>query len=629
MQTRIEGGRKAILILLFGTGLALSALAQWQIGEQLFPPFRPGNYYPLTLGLKAPPMPIPPGNVSVYYLGTIPGTTNNAFAYDDRALAQLASSSTQNGQDGPPIPGGGNDGGSSNDTNAPPAPQGVGIGTNLCLLIGLTNVVTGPSTNRLAWLVLTNTQNGTYYQLESRPQVRPAPWALGQIVQDTGLSHQVSFSSARTDDPAQSFYRAVGGNTVASIALDPDWNLAVAPPLSGDSGQAGKFLVILSPPLSGVQVAYQVSGTASNYDGLSGTAITGSGGAAEITVQPNSAVAGEGTVTLTLVLTNGYLVNPGSASATLHLYPSRPAGMAVAIHDSGWTKYYGLSTTNWNYFVMPESVKEALRSDGTPFVVVSDLDIANGVLTNADGSAKYPILISLAAEVMRDEEIAPLTNYVAAGGFVLAGSSSFTRYTNGQFRSDFALSSQMGLSCSVGPANWYANTYLQKLTNHTLVDHIPDGVLTWRMPTSADEISWGTCLTHSEYCSGRGFDGPHSIWQVQVLANSAVQVLATGDSTPYLTANQYGNGYFIYDAALQPLIGHGGFAPGMYAYVIFRRAIEWSFQSAQRPVVRVSPWPYQYNAAFMVRHDLENFVDEVADVVDSAYIEYTNGAKGD
>ena len=104
----------------------------------------------------------------------------------------------------------------------------------------------------------------------------------------------------------------------------------------------------------------------------------------------------------------------------------------------------GLSSTNWNYFVMPESVKEALRSDGTPYVVVSDLDIANGVLLNTNGTPRYPILISLAAEAIRDDEIAPLANYVAAGGFILAGSSSFTRYTNGAFRSDFAIGQPNG-----------------------------------------------------------------------------------------------------------------------------------------------------------------------------------------
>ena len=61
---------------------------------------------------------------------------------------------------------------------------------------------------------------------------------------------------------------------------------------------------------------------------------------------------------------------------------------------------------------------------------------------------------------------------------------------------------------------------------------------------------------------------------------------------------------------MQPLLGHGGCAR-MYVYIVFRRAIEWAFQSAQRPVVKVSPWPYQYNAAFMVRHDLENYANEV------------------
>ena len=76
-------------------------------------------------------------------------------------------------------------------------------------------------------------------------------------------------------------------------------------------------------------------------------------------------------------------------------------------------------------------------------------------------------------------------------------------------------------------------------------------------------------------------------------------------------------------------IGHGGFAPGMYAYVIFRRAIEWAFASANLPVPKLSPWPYPYDAAFMIRHDLENFTNEMAAVQASAQVEYTNGAKGD
>ena len=187
----------------------------------------------------------------------------------------------------------------------------------------------------------------------------------------------------------------------------------------------------------------------------------------------------------------------------------------------------------------------------------------------------------------------------------------------------------MGLSCSPSTNNWLYNSNLYKAADHRLVNDIPTNGVVWRMPTWSNEISWGTCLTHSIYCDGTGFNGPHPIWQAQVPTNSGVQVLAWGDTYPYLTVNPYGSGQFIYDAALQPLIGHGGFAPGMYAYMIFKRAIEWAFESAQLPVVRLSPWPYQYDAAFMVRHDLENYTNEIAQVSQSALYEQQHGAKGD
>src|SRR3954470_14034876 len=70
--------------------------------------------------------------------------------------------------------------------------------------------------------------------------------------------------------------------------------------------------------------------------------------------------------------------------------------------------------TNWHYFVMPESLKEALRADGTAFEVVSDADISAGRLMS-NGVPRYPIVISLASEAVRDDEIGQLTNYVGAG----------------------------------------------------------------------------------------------------------------------------------------------------------------------------------------------------------------------
>jgi hypothetical protein len=138
-------------------------------------------------------------------------------------------------------------------------------------------------------------------------------------------------------------------------------------------------------------------------------------------------------------------------------------GPVVAIHDSELTRALetmpaanpgtptGAGTTgfewwptNWHYFVMPEALKEALRSDGTAFEVVSDADISAGRLLS-NGQPRYPILISLASEAVRDDEISQLTNYVAAGGTLLAGSSAFTRQTNGVARGDFALANAMGL----------------------------------------------------------------------------------------------------------------------------------------------------------------------------------------
>jgi VCBS repeat-containing protein len=311
----------------------------------------------------------------------------------------------------------------------------------------------------------------------------------------------------------------------------------------------------------------------------------------------------------------------------------------VAIHDSELTRFLdssnapaigstpiGTNTTglqwwisDWQYFVMPESLKEAMRSDGTAFAVVGDSNITAGVLLT-NGLPKYPILISLATEAIRDDEIAPLTNYVAAGGFLLVGSSAFTRTTNGTTRGDFAFANEMGIHMSVpGLTNWILNNTFTKQFDHRTISHIPGGQLTWRIPTKSEEISWGISPSHS-------YQGPHDLWRVSAPGSI---VLATGDSFPYVTIKQYGKGWFIYCAQLQPLVGHGGFAPGMYAYVFFRKAIEWAYEASNLPIPKISPWPYPFDAAFMVRHDLENFTNEIAAVAASAQVEFTNGARGD
>ena len=318
--------------------------------------------------------------------------------------------------------------------------------------------------------------------------------------------------------------------------------------------------------------------------------------------------------------------------------PGLRAGPIVAIHDSELTRALeamsatnagtptGPGTTgfewwpiNWHYFVMPESLKEALASDGTAYDVVSDADISAGrLLTN--GQPRYPIVISLASEAVADDEISQFTNYVAAGGTLFVGSSSFTRQTNGAGRGDFAFANPMGVhSSSSSLQNWAANATFLKTIDHPLISHIPAGTLNWHMPFAADDISWGTSPVHT-------LPSTSLAWQVQT---TDATVIAQGDGRPYITVKSYGKGSFVYHAGMQPLIAHGGYGPGMYAYGIFRNAIQAAFAAARAPLARVSAWPYSYDAALIVRHDFEDYQNMINAIEPSAQFEFNHGVKGD
>ncbi|HWX18269.1 MAG TPA: Ig-like domain-containing protein [Candidatus Binatia bacterium] len=333
-------------------------------------------------------------------------------------------------------------------------------------------------------------------------------------------------------------------------------------------------------------------------------------------------------------------ISPGVSSLLVVTNGPARGGPLVAIHDSELTRALetvaaspptpsGPGTTgmqwwptNWHYFFMPESLKEVLRSDGTAFQVVSDADIAGGRLLDTNGRPAYPIVISLAAEAIGDNQIASFTNYVAAGGFLFIGSSAFTRNPDGTTRGDFAFGREMGVHMLVpGVTNWRANSTLFKPIEHRLMSHIPTGVLlNWEMPAGAEQTPWGI------YPHPSNPDPAALVWQV---AASNATVLAAGDASPCLLDKQFGNGHFIYYAPMQPLLGTSGWSPGMYTYVIFRKAIEWAFDSAKLPVSRLSPWPYAYDAALVVRHDLEDYQPEINNIETFAQFEKALGAKGD
>src|ERR1700740_1922042 len=95
---------------------------------------------------------------------------------------------------------------------------------------------------------------------------------------------------------------------------------------------------------------------------------------------------------------NGLLATSSLAMLLATSLPSLGIEPVVAIHDSELTRALesmpagpstpsgsGASgfqwwTTDWHYFVMPESVEEALRSDGTAFTVIGDSNITAGLL---------------------------------------------------------------------------------------------------------------------------------------------------------------------------------------------------------------------------------------------------------
>src|SRR5262249_51653642 len=68
---------------------------------------------------------------------------------------------------------------------------------------------------------------------------------------------------------------------------------------------------------------------------------------------------------------------------------------------------------------------------------------------------------------------------------------------------------------------------------------------------------------------------------------------------------------------------------GMYAYMIFRKAIEWAFESSRQSIPRLSAWPYRYDAAIEVRHDLEALPGCINQCEASAQYEKSVGLMGD
>ena len=172
--------------------------------------------------------------------------------------------------------------------------------------------------------------------------------------------------------------------------------------------------------------------------------------------------------------------------------------------------------------------------------------------------------------------------------------------------------------------NWYTNTVFSKVVDHRLVTHIPSGTLQWRSPLFPRRYPGAYRLT-----TNPPPNNGHYVWKVATTTTNGATVLANGSSYPLLAVKSYGAGQFIYHGGIQPLIGHGVISPSMYGYLIYRRAIEWAFESATFPIIKLSPWRYPYDSALMVRHDFETYIDRINGIESSAQFESARGVKGD
>jgi hypothetical protein len=281
--------------------------------------------------------------------------------------------------------------------------------------------------------------------------------------------------------------------------------------------------------------------------------------------------------------------------------------------DANW------GNTAWHYSAIYRMLEESFKSDGTPFVEVSDSNIESGGLM-VSGVPKYPILFSLASECVSNAEANQISNYVAAGGFVYVSSSSWTRYADGSTRTNFALSTQMGVTCSNSPTDdWAQVQYATRVADGRLVNDVPKNV----------QINWQLPLTDHTICSLMPEVGIHFAWATQPTSNNPAQVLMTTDGNVMLAVKQYFNGMFIYHSELAPLAAFSVYSPIDYEYMFFRQAVEWAFENQHIPLTRLSAWPYQYNSAFIMRHDMDISYSAVPWILSSAQAEHDLGVTGE
>jgi hypothetical protein len=271
---------------------------------------RSGAFWSMQL-TNQPPMPcLPdflPQSTPIYLV-----STNGVYIYDDRNVDYGVVNELIHAMNSLASPLG----------SGPSGPLGPNWGPNDLWL----ETQRDPYNTTLADLILHGTTLGGLYQWAATTDLAlrfGVPyWVPGEVLTDYDGTNTLYFTPVNSTLPMR-FFRAIKGDTQVSISRDrynPD---ATEPCSPTGSPQVGVFDVSINPPVNRqLTIAYLISGSAQNgvdYTNLSGRLVVPANtSAANIYIHPyyDTNLEFEESVTLTLVLTNGYLVDPQKASAT-------------------------------------------------------------------------------------------------------------------------------------------------------------------------------------------------------------------------------------------------------------------------------------------------------------------------
>ncbi len=313
-------GRHLAAVLIGLLASAAAASAQPQIGERVLSPPRGASYFSWQRWWY-PPLPFLPFDVPVYQ---IVGRTNG-YVYDDRTINYDELEQAQRAAQAQLSLGAG---GMEGDNPAP-----LDYGTNLWLEI--TDIVTNAVD-----ITAHNVDDYKNFQLLSKTDlVAQLDWTFEQQFVGLGGTNLPLAPVPENGRPSV-FFWAAQSDTMVWVTWGGD---AIRPTPTNYSGQPGYFLIqrASSGSYPELPIYYRISGTASNgvdYTYLSGTTnIPALLGYIQLWVNPLPSFAGSNlTVTLTLIMTNGYLVDSNSPSATV-VINANVFSQVAAVYRSGRT----------------------------------------------------------------------------------------------------------------------------------------------------------------------------------------------------------------------------------------------------------------------------------------------------